>query len=148
MSFSQCLEISANLAAIATSALAAWAYLKFRSDRRHCRIALKSYLLNELNTKPETCQKSLLHLMAQLSMTEAEVLAAGFEAKREGVVRTRLLNNKAGYAQKSCSSIADRNLQKGNSQGRPQLHTASGGKLIRIASMLPPVFRPNSVPRS
>lgn len=30
----------------------------------------------------------------------------------------------------------------------PQLHTASGGKLIRIASMLPPVFRPNSVPRS
>jgi hypothetical protein len=30
----------------------------------------------------------------------------------------------------------------------PQLHTASGGRLIRIASMLPPVFRPNSVPRS
>lgn len=30
----------------------------------------------------------------------------------------------------------------------PQVHTASGGRLIRIASMLPPVFRPNSVPRS
>ena len=29
-----------------------------------------------------------------------------------------------------------------------QLQTASGGRLIRIASMLPPVFRPNSVPRS
>lgn len=29
-----------------------------------------------------------------------------------------------------------------------QVHTASGGRLIKIASMLPPVFRPNSVPRS
>jgi death-on-curing protein len=29
-----------------------------------------------------------------------------------------------------------------------QLQTASGGRLIRIASILPPVFRPNSVPRS
>ena len=29
-----------------------------------------------------------------------------------------------------------------------QVHTASGGRLIRIASMLPPVLRPNSVPRS
>ena len=29
-----------------------------------------------------------------------------------------------------------------------QLHVASGGKLIRIASMLPPVLSPNSVPRS
>ena len=30
----------------------------------------------------------------------------------------------------------------------PQVHTASGGRLIRIASMLPPVLSPNSVPRS
>ena len=29
-----------------------------------------------------------------------------------------------------------------------QVQTASGGRLIRIASMLPPVLRPNSVPRS
>ncbi|QGN55965.1 phosphatase PAP2 family protein [Novosphingobium sp. Gsoil 351] len=29
-----------------------------------------------------------------------------------------------------------------------QVQTASGGRLIRIASILPPVFRPNSVPRS
>ena len=29
-----------------------------------------------------------------------------------------------------------------------QLHTASGGRLIRMASMLPPVLSPNSVPRS
>ena len=29
-----------------------------------------------------------------------------------------------------------------------QLHTARGGRLIRIASILPPVLRPNSVPRS
>ena len=27
-------------------------------------------------------------------------------------------------------------------------HFTSGGRLIRIASTLPPVFRPNSVPRS
>ncbi len=27
-------------------------------------------------------------------------------------------------------------------------HFASGGRLIRIASILPPVFRPNNVPRS
>jgi len=30
----------------------------------------------------------------------------------------------------------------------PQAQVASGGKLMRIASMLPPVLRPNSVPRS
>ena len=29
-----------------------------------------------------------------------------------------------------------------------QVQTASGGRLIKIASMLPPVFRPNNVPRS
>lgn len=29
-----------------------------------------------------------------------------------------------------------------------QVHTASGGRLIRMASILPPVLRPNSVPRS
>ena len=29
-----------------------------------------------------------------------------------------------------------------------QAQTASGGRLIRIASMLPPVLRPNKVPRS
>ena len=29
-----------------------------------------------------------------------------------------------------------------------QVQTASGGRLIKIASMLPPVFRPNRVPRS
>ena len=29
-----------------------------------------------------------------------------------------------------------------------QVQTASGGRLIRIASMLPPVFKPNNVPRS
>ena len=35
------------------------------------------------------------------------------------------------------------------SRTRPdQLHVASGGKLIRIASMLPPVLSPNNVPRS
>ncbi len=27
-------------------------------------------------------------------------------------------------------------------------HFANGGRLIRMASMLPPVFRPKSVPRS
>src|SRR5690606_9418956 len=29
-----------------------------------------------------------------------------------------------------------------------QFHFTSGGRLIRIASMLPPVLRPNNVPRS
>ena len=29
-----------------------------------------------------------------------------------------------------------------------QLHLASGGRLIRIASILPPVLSPNNVPRS
>ncbi|MFL6772410.1 MAG: coproporphyrinogen III oxidase, partial [Sphingomicrobium sp.] len=31
---------------------------------------------------------------------------------------------------------------------RPHFHLASGGRLIRIASTLPPVLRPNNVPRS
>jgi len=31
---------------------------------------------------------------------------------------------------------------------RPHPHVASGGRLINIASTLPPVLRPNRVPRS
>ena len=36
----------------------------------------------------------------------------------------------------------------GRASASPQVQTASGGRLIKIASILPPVFRPNSVPRS
>ena len=42
-----------------------------------------------------------------------------------------------------------RRLVPGEPSAAPlQVQTASGGRLMRIASMLPPVFRPNNVPRS
>lgn len=49
------------------------------------------------------------------------------------------------------SLYAARKLVPGETGGMPsagQFQVASGGRLIRMASMLPPVLRPNSVPRS
>ena len=46
----------------------------------------------------------------------------------------------------SQSNFQNRRPQRNRT--RSQLHAASGGRLIRIASTLPPVLRPNSVPRS
>lgn len=96
----QYIEISANVAQIATAVLAATAYGKFLCDRRKRRVALTNYLRDEKRNNSAIRQKSLLHLMAQLSMTEAEVLTAGFEAASAGEVTTRLKNDETGYAQK------------------------------------------------
>ena len=85
----------ANLAAILTAAVAVFGYGAYLLDRYRKRRRLERYLRSERQNaearekdetggegtrKKDTGQRSLLHLMARLGMTEAELLQASFRS--------------------------------------------------------------------
>lgn len=86
MSQSDPLEIAANLAAILTAAIATVAYLRFACAQWLLRRALESYLQQEKRSGHNSGRRTVMHLMANLAMTEAEVLQAGFQSRKIDVV--------------------------------------------------------------
>ncbi len=92
------LETLANFASILTAALAGIVTIYIWLDRRRKRAKLEAYL-REVKTSAkggEVGQKTVLHLMARLGMTEAEILQASFGSKR--VKRTLAKDDKTGRA--------------------------------------------------
>jgi hypothetical protein len=85
MSIKDTIEIVANLSAIVTAAIATLAFVGFQWRKRSRRMALEKYLKNERERDYDEGKRSVLHLMACLSMTESEVQQASFESK---VIRT------------------------------------------------------------
>jgi hypothetical protein len=81
MTYAGYLEIIANWAAILTAALAVYAYGKFRCDRLTRMKKLERYLKDEKLMDIDEGKRTILHLIAQLAMTEAEILAAAFDSK-------------------------------------------------------------------
>lgn len=75
------LELVANLAAILTGVIAALAYFHFIWGERTRRIELERHLRQEALSSQDEGRRTVIHLMAYLSMTEAEVLRAGFQSK-------------------------------------------------------------------
>jgi hypothetical protein len=75
------LEIAANVAAILTAVVATLAYVHFIWGERRRRLALEAYLREERRHSVDEGRRTVTHLMAHLSMTEAEVLKAGFQSK-------------------------------------------------------------------
>lgn len=75
------LELIANLSAILTAAIAGLAYFHFVWGERARRRALERHLKEEAIRDRDEGRRTIVHLMAHLSMTEAEVLHAGFQSK-------------------------------------------------------------------
>lgn len=75
------LGMAADWAAILTAAVATIAYGRFWLAQRARRAALEDYLRMEKSGADDAGRRSVMHLMANLAMTEAEVLHAGFQSK-------------------------------------------------------------------
>ena len=76
-----CLGTIANIAAILTAMVAVFGYGYYRFDQWHKRHRLENYLKSEKENAADRGQRTLLHLMAKLGMTEAELLQASFRSK-------------------------------------------------------------------
>jgi hypothetical protein len=76
------LEIVANWAAILTAAVATIAYGRFWWAQWVRRKALENYLREEKLRGHDQGRRSVIHLMADLAMTESQVLEAAFQSKR------------------------------------------------------------------
>lgn len=77
----QHLEILANIAAILTAMIATWAYGHFLWERRQKRVRLETYLRDEKNIRDDNGQRTVLHLVANLGMSEPEIIDAAFRSK-------------------------------------------------------------------
>lgn len=78
------LQDLANIAAIATALVVTWAYLHYRWQWRRKRERLEDYLRKTrlTATGQDRGQRTLAQLVAQLGMTEADILQAAFDSKR------------------------------------------------------------------
>lgn len=84
------LEIIANVAEVSTAGVAWYAYNKYRLDLRRKRQKLEDYLKAEKKDNPAKKTHTTLHLMAQLGLTEAEILTASFSSLN--IVRKEHIN--------------------------------------------------------
>ena len=75
------LDIAANVAAILTALVAAGGYGLYRWDHYKKRQKLEAYLKAEKALRADKGQRSILHLMAELGLTEAELLQASFRSR-------------------------------------------------------------------
>lgn len=86
MDYASLLSVLANWAAILTAVVAVWAYGQFVLSKIFRRKRVETYL-RSVRTEGQG-QKSVLHLMRQLRLTEAEVMEAAFHsAKIEPAVK-------------------------------------------------------------
>ncbi|HEX2020070.1 MAG TPA: hypothetical protein VGO17_14120 [Aurantimonas sp.] len=76
------LGILSDWAAILTAIVATLAYGRYWLAHHARRKALEAYLKEEKLGAGDEGRRSVMHLMANLAMTEAEVLHAGFESDR------------------------------------------------------------------
>lgn len=82
MTYEALLSIIANWAAILTAAVATYAYGRFLCEQRARQRRLENYLRDEKKQGADNGQRTVLHLMAHLAMTESEVLGAVFRSNK------------------------------------------------------------------
>lgn len=80
--YNNLLGIAANWASILTAIVATIAYGHYRLAQRARRLVLEAYLRSERQESRDEGRRTVMHLMANLAMTEAEVLQAGFQSSR------------------------------------------------------------------
>ncbi|MDB5576429.1 MAG: hypothetical protein JWR80_1605 [Bradyrhizobium sp.] len=82
MKYTDALSIAANWATILTALIASLAYGRFILGQWQRRWALERHLREEKRVAQDEGRRTVVHLMANLAMTEAEVLHAGFASSR------------------------------------------------------------------
>ena len=82
MQYENFVAVLANWAAILTAGLASYAYGKYRIERWIRRRALEQHLRTQKLMGVDEGMRTILHLIANLSMTEAEILSAAFDSKK------------------------------------------------------------------
>ncbi len=95
MTYSRVLEITSHWAAILTAGVAALAYSCYLYERRQKRLRLETYLKTEKEAGLDKGQRTVLYLVAQLGMTETEVVDAAFRSK---CIRRLVSVDKKGHA--------------------------------------------------
>lgn len=86
----------ANIAAIITAAVALFGYLAYQIGQCRKRIKLEQYLRSEKQQGSDNGQRSLLHLVANVGMTETELIQASFKSKR--IIRRIKQDKNSGLA--------------------------------------------------
>lgn len=81
---SNVLDLLDHVAAIATAAVAIWAWCYFRFGRRQKRLRLETYLRDaSVSVEPgRQGAHSLVHLIAELGMSESDVMDAAFRSTK------------------------------------------------------------------
>jgi len=90
------LEAIANFAAILTAVVALFGYGAYRWDQYEKRKKLENYLKAEKDVGNDKGQRSLLHLMAKLDMTENQLKKAA--SKSKNIVTKVTVKEKTGKA--------------------------------------------------
>ena len=80
MTDSDTLEVVAQLAAIFTALVAVLAYGGYLLDRGRRRRELEDYLKRQKQAGRDKGQRTLLHLIAKMGMTEAQIMDAAFRS--------------------------------------------------------------------
>ena len=75
------LEAAANIASILTAGAAVTAAVYYWWDQRRKRIKLENYLKMEHSANPNKRTHTVLHLMANVGLTEDEILRASFQSR-------------------------------------------------------------------
>ncbi|MBB3356018.1 putative iron-regulated membrane protein [Rhizobium sp. BK049] len=89
------LETLANVAAVVTALVAIFAYGRYLWERRAKRLRLEKHLAEERDTSDDMGQRTLLHLIAHLGMSEADIIDAAFRSK---VVKRKVATDDKGRA--------------------------------------------------
>ena len=87
MTYDRVMNISASWAALLTAGVAVLAYSLYQRERWKKLSRLEAYLKAE-KTKGDKGQRTVLHLVAKLRMTESDVFDAAFRSKHLRCVTT------------------------------------------------------------
>ena len=105
------LESVANIAAILTAIVATGAASYYWCDRRQKRVKLEDYLKSEQKVPGGNTQHTVLHLMAELGLTEAEILHACFQSTHiKCLIRKNLETGLAERSQRRSGSGSQRSV--------------------------------------
>jgi hypothetical protein len=92
----QWLEISANIAAIFTAIVAVIAWVSYKCSQCEKMRKLEDYLKKEKEAGNDKAQRSILHLVANVGLTEEEIIKASFKSRH--IKRRLTTNEKTGLA--------------------------------------------------
>jgi hypothetical protein len=82
MTYSEILSVTSNWAAILTAVVATTAYGRYLWVQLSQRRTLEGHLRKEKISGVGSGKRTVMHLMANLALTESEVLSAAFRSKK------------------------------------------------------------------